>query len=218
MSRLQLGLTKAAAFLLCLSPFVLIVVRALGFFGATLGANPVEELLHTMGKTGLNILLITLAVSPLRRLTKLNSLVRFRRMLGLFAFFYLLLHFLTYAVLDLRLAWGTLGVDITQRPYITVGMLALLLMIPLAVTSTSGWQRRLKRRWTTLHRLVYPIVILGVLHFFWQVKLDTTEPLIYAGIATVLLGERLIHRRRTRTRRARAASGSSSTLGEANTP
>lgn len=204
MSRLRLA--KIAAFAACLAPFILLVVRAVGFGGTNLGPNPVQEVLHTMGKTGLNILLITLAVSPARRLTHFNVLVRFRRMLGLFSFFYLAVHFLAYAVLDLQLAWNTLYVDITERPYITVGMLALVLMIPLAVTSTKGMQRRLKRRWVSLHRLIYPISMLAVLHFFWQTKLDTVEPSIYAGLLTLLLGERVVHRiqvqKRLRTSRA----------------
>jgi len=172
----------------------------------TLGANPVEEVLHTMGKTGLNIMLITLTISPLRRLTHHNFLLKFRRMLGLFSFFYLTLHFVVYATLDLRLAWSTLYVDITGRPYITVGMLALTLMIPLAVTSTKGMQRRLKRRWVSLHRLTYLIAILSALHFFWQTKLDTLEPSVYAAILTLLLGERVVRRiqveKRLRTNRA----------------
>jgi methionine sulfoxide reductase heme-binding subunit len=157
----------------------------------SLGPNPIEALLHTMGKTALNLLLITLAVTPLRKLTKQNWLIRLRRMLGLFCFFYLVLHFLIYAALDLQLAWGSLVVDITQRPYITVGMLALLLMIPLAVTSTKKWQRRLGRNWSKLHRLIYPIAVLAVVHFWWQTKADIIEPLIYALLLTLLLGYRV---------------------------
>lgn len=206
MTRLELGLAKVAVFAACLAPFVLIVLRAANVDGMDLGPNPVEELLHKMGKTSLNILLITLAVSPLRRLTHYNVLVRFRRMLGLFSFFYLVIHFSTYAILDLRLAWGTLYVDITMRPYITVGMLAFVLMIPLAITSTKGWQRRLKRRWLTLHRLIYPIAILGVVHFFWQTKLDTLEPTVYSIILAALLAERLArHVTRVHARRASTA-------------
>jgi len=205
MTRLELGLTKVVVFGACLAPFVVVVLRALELWQPDLGPNPVQELLHTMGKTSLNILLITLAVSPARRLTGYNVLVRFRRMLGLFSFFYLLVHFVTYAVLDLRLAWGTLFEDITMRPYITVGMIALALMIPLAVTSTKGMQRRLKRRWVSLHRLIYPISILAVVHFFWQTKLDTLEPAIYAFILSVLLGERLL-RRAARERRRSAST------------
>jgi sulfoxide reductase heme-binding subunit YedZ len=200
MSRFQLGLAKVALFAACLAPFAIIAARATGIGQLDLGPNPVEEVLHTMGKTGLNILLLTLAVSPLRRLTHFNVLVRFRRMLGLFSFFYVAVHFTVYATLDLRLAWDTLYVDITQRPYITVGMTAFVLLVPLAVTSTRGMQRRLKRRWVTLHRLIYPVGVLGVLHFFWQTKLDTLEPSIYALILSVLLGERMIQRVKSRRR------------------
>lgn len=191
MTRLQRGLTKVVLFGACIAPFVLVVLRAFGIAELSLGPNPVAELIDTMGKTALNILLITLAVSPLRRLTKWNVLVVYRRMLGLFSFFYLALHFTGYAVLDLRLAWSTIFVDVTQRPYTVAGMAALLLMIPLAVTSTRGFQRRLKRNWTRLHNSVYVVAILGVTHYLWQTKLDMLEPLIYAMILCVLLGERL---------------------------
>ena len=182
-------------------------MRALNIGGFTLGANPVFELIDTLGITALNILLITLAVSPLRRLTHWNVLVIYRRMLGLFSFFYLALHFTAYAWLDLELAWTTILVDVTQRPYTIVGMAALLLMVPLAVTSTRGFQRRLKRNWTRLHRSVYLIAVLGVTHFIWQTKLDTLEPVVYAGILTVLLLERFI-RWAVRRQRMQAASAS----------
>lgn len=208
MSPLQRGALKALVFAACLSPFVLIVLRASAVGPFTLSPNPVQDVLHTMGKTGLNILFLTLTVSPARRLTKINALISFRRMLGLFSFFYLTLHFTTYAVLDWGLAWGTLLEDIAKRPYITVGMAALTLMIPLAITSTRGMQRRLRRNWIKLHRLVYPIAILSVTHYFWQTKLDTLEPSIYAGILAILLGER-IYRRMARpagTARDRATS------------
>ena len=188
------GALKLAVFTACLAPLLLIVLRATEVTSLTLSPNPVQDVLHTMGKTGLNILLVTLAVSPLRRLTKINALISFRRMLGLFAFFYAALHFTTYAVLDLGLAWATLFEDIAERPYITVGMAALVLMIPLAVTSTRGMQRRLKRNWVKLHRLVYAIAILSVTHYFWQTKLDTLEPSIYASILALLLGERIYRR------------------------
>lgn len=189
----------------CLVPLGWILMRAFGLAETTLGANPVETLLHTFGKTSLNILFLTLAVTPLRMLTRIHALIRLRRMLGLFSFFYLVLHFLTYAVLDWRLQWGTLWVDITERPYITVGMLALLAMIPLAVTSTQAMQRRLGRRWAQLHKLVYPIAVLGVVHFYWQVKADLSEPLVYAGVLTVLLGYRAQRSIRVQRRMAAAS-------------
>jgi len=184
---------KAVVFLLCLVPLTMLVLAVFGVAGMTLGANPIEELIHRCGEWGLKFLLITLAVTPLRRLTGWNWLIRFRRMLGLFAFFYVLLHFLVYAGLDQRFALGAIVEDITERPYITLGMTALVLLIPLAATSTKGMMRRLGRYWQRLHRLVYLIAVLGVWHFYWQVKLDTLEPLVYAAILAVLLGYRLAH-------------------------
>lgn len=192
---------KTVIWIACLAPFAWIVVRGFGIGGTSLGANPVETVLHTMGKTGLNILFVTLAVTPARIITGMNQLARVRRLLGLFSFFYIALHFLTYAVLDLRLQWDTLFEDIAKRPYITVGMLALFGMLLLAATSTAGMQRRLGRRWRTLHRSVYAIAVLGWVHFFWQVKADISEPLFYAVILSALLGYRLVRalkRRRLR--------------------
>jgi sulfoxide reductase heme-binding subunit YedZ len=146
--------------------------------------------------------MLTLTVTPIRRATGINRLVSFRRLLGLFAFFYVALHFSTYVVLDLGLifqpqfAWQTLLVDIAERPYITVGFTALVLLIPLAATSTRALQRRLGRNWSRLHRLVYVVAILGVVHFWWQKKSDAdfAEPLLYAFLLAALLGARLKHR------------------------
>lgn len=188
-TRAGLAWFKAGLIAASLIPLALLFARAFGI--GDLGANPVQEVLHTLGKTALNLLLITLAVTPLRRLTGLNWLVGLRRSLGLLAFAYALLHALTYTILDWRLDWTTLLADLTERPFITVGFLAVVLLIPLAVTSTNSMQRRLGRRWIKLHRTVYAIAALGVLHFFWQVKLDTSEPLLYAGILAMLLGFRL---------------------------
>ena len=193
LSRGAVRALKVLVFLLCLAPLAVLVLETFGVGGMTLGANPVEELIHRNGKWGLKFLLITLAVTPLRRLTGWNWLVRFRRMLGLFAFFYILLHFLVYAGLDQRFDLAIIFEDIAERPYITIGMTALVLLIPLAVTSTKSMMRRLGRRWQQLHRLVYPIAILGAWHFYWQVKLDTLEALIYAAVLTALLGFRLAH-------------------------
>ncbi len=201
MTRRHLAWLRAGAHALALVPLVLLSARAFGIGDLNLGANPVQELLHTLGKTALNLLLITLAITPLRRLTGLNWLVNFRRALGLYAFAYALLHAVTYAVLDWRLDMNTLLADLTERPFITIGFLAVVLLIPLAVTSTRGMQRRLGRRWLKLHRTVYAITALGVLHFFWQVKLDTTLPLLYAGILAVLLGFRLVDWTRKRSLR-----------------
>ncbi len=188
MTRGSLSLIKAVVILACTLPFLFLAARAFGL--GSLGANPVQEVLHTLGKTGLNLLLITLTVTPARRLTGMNWLVALRRSLGLAAFFYVLLHATTYAALDLGFAWSTLLEDVTRRPYITVGFAALLLMIPLAVTSTNAMQRRLGRRWLTLHRATYVIAVLGVTHYFWQVKVTTLEPLVYTFILVVLLGYR----------------------------
>jgi sulfoxide reductase heme-binding subunit YedZ len=182
---------KAALFVVCLIPLGKLAMEAFGVAGMSLGANPVEQLIHRFGIWGLNFLMITLAVTPLRQLTGKAWLLRFRRMLGLFAFFYVLMHFLTYAGLDQRFNLPLILEDIAERPYITIGFSALVLLIPLAVTSTNGMMRRLRQRWKKLHRLVYVIVVLGVWHFYWQVKLDTVEPLVYALILTALLGYRI---------------------------
>ena len=146
-----------------------------------LGANPIERVLHHTGWWALVLLLVTLAVTPLRRITGRNELIRTRRPLGLFAFFYASLHFLVYLGLDQVFGWAYILEDVAERPFITVGFLAWLLLIPLAVTSTKGWIRRLGRRWTVLHRLVYAAAILGVVHFYWRVKADTRVPLLFAA-------------------------------------
>ena len=190
-SRTFVRLVKLVLWPLCLAPFVVLLLAAFQLFGFELGANPIEEILHTLGKWGLKFILITLAITPLRRWTGQNWLISFRRMFGLFAFFYILMHFLTYFILDQSLEITAVIEDIVERPYITLGMTALTLMLPLAVTSTRGMMRRLGRRWKKLHKLVYAIAILGVWHFYWQVKLDTLEPTLYAAILTVLLGARI---------------------------
>ena len=187
---------KALIFGLCLLPFVLVVVAAFNLAGLSLGANPVEEIIHRLGVWGLRLLLATLAITPLRQLTGMNWLVRLRRMLGLFSFFYILMHFLSYALIDQRLDMTAIIEDILERPYITLGITAFTLMIPLAMTSTNKMMRRLGRQWQPLHRLVYLIAILGVCHFYWQVKKDVLEPLVYAGILALLLGFRIVRRRR----------------------
>ena len=185
---------KPLVFAACLVPLIWLACGAFGWFGESLGADPVKKLEHACGKTALNLLLLTLAVTPVRNLAGLPNLARIRRMLGVFAFFYVLVHFTVYLVLDLELNFHTLGADIAKRPYITIGFTALL--IPLAVTSTNGMMRRLGKRWQKLHRLVYVIAILGVWHFYWQVKRDVREPLIYAAILALLLGYRLVRSRR----------------------
>jgi sulfoxide reductase heme-binding subunit YedZ len=181
-------LVKPLLFTLCVVPLAWLIWDALH---AGLGANPIEALEHRTGDWALRFLLVTLAVTPLRRLTQWTSVVRYRRMFGLFAFFYVCLHFLTYFVLDLFFAFENLAEDVAKRPYITVGFLAFLLMVPLAVTSTKKMMRRLGRRWKQLHRLVYGVAALGVLHYIWLVKADVREPMIYAAILALLLGSRV---------------------------
>ena len=190
---------KPLVFIAGLAPLVWLACGAFGWFGASLGADPVKKLEHECGKTALNFLLITLAVTPVRNLLGLPQLLRLRRMLGLFAFFYAVTHFTVYLVLDLELNWSMLGADIAKRPYITIGFTALVLLVPLAATSTNGMMRRLGRRWTSLHRLVYVIAILGVWHFYWQVKRDVREPLLYAGILALLLLYRVVRARTARS-------------------
>jgi len=199
---------KPLVFVAGLAPLVWLACGAFGWFGASLGADPVKELEHECGKTALNLLLLTLAVTPVRNILGLPQLLRLRRMLGLFAFFYAVMHFAVYVVLDLELNWSTLGADIAKRPYITIGFTALLLLMPLAATSTNGMMRRLGRRWTQLHRLIYVIAILGVWHFYWQVKRDVREPLIYAGILALLLLYRVVRSRLAASARAALASRS----------
>lgn len=207
LSQPQLRMAKTALFALCVLPFLAMVLGAFGVAGVTLGANPVEELMDRNGQWGLRFLLITLAVTPLRRVTGWNWLLRLRRMLGLFAFFYVLMHFVTYAVIDHRLDLGIIVEDIVERPFITLGITALMLLIPLAATSTNAMMRRLGKRWQMLHRLIYPIAILGVWHFWWQVKQDLREPLIYALILAVLLGYRIWWQRRQAARNADPGDG-----------
>jgi len=194
---------------LCLAPLGKLLLETFGVGGLTLGANPIEELLHRSGLWGLNFLLITLAVTPLRQLTGRTWVLRFRRMLGLTAFFYVLLHFSVYLGLDQRFAAGPVLEDVAERPYITLGFAALLILLALAATSTRGMMRRLGRRWKALHRLVYVAAVLGVWHFYWQVKLDTLDATIYAAVLAGLLGFRLWRRFAGRRAATQQRSGSS---------
>ena len=202
---LQRRVFKPLVFLLCLLPAAWLVAGLTGWEPAALGANPVEKIQDTLGVWGLRLLLVTLAVTPLRELGGWPRLLAFRRMLGLYAFFYVALHFLFYLFVDQALDWRQLLADVAKRPYITLGFTALLLLVPLAVTSTRRAMRRLGRRWQKLHRLVYVATILGCVHFWWQVKADVREPLIYAAITALLLGWRL---QRYRQRRAAQAQRS----------
>jgi len=183
---------KPLLFLICLLPLFDLARRAFAIGGATLGANPIEELLHELGLWALRLIVITLAITPLKDLLGKPWPLAFRRMLGLFAFFYVLLHFLTWLVLDQELYWAGILTDIGKRPFITLGFTAFVLLIPLAVTSTHGWIRRLgAQRWRKLHRLIYVIAVLGVWHFYWLVKSDVREPLLYLAITVALLGWRV---------------------------
>jgi len=203
---------KAIIFLACLVP---VGQLAYGAYIGDLGVNPIETLTHSTGSWALFILLASLSVTPLRRLTGWNNLIKLRRMLGLFAFFYAVLHFSVYLVLDHFFDWQAIGKDIVKRPYVTAGFTALMLMLPLALTSTAAMIRRLGKRWQQLHRLVYVAAILGVIHFYWLVKSDITRPAQYGIVLAVLLAFRLAmnylpafasKRSRRSGRRNRAAS------------
>lgn len=183
----------------CLVPAGILAVQALR---DDLTANPIEHITLWTGYTALVLLMVTLAVTPIRRITGWNRVVQLRRLIGLFAFFYVVLHFLTYIVLDQFFAFDFIIEDIVERPYITVGFLAFVLLIPLASTSTRGWIRRLGRRWQYLHRAIYVSAALGVVHFYWKVKADTREPLIFAAILGGLLLLRLKPVRRLAARRS----------------
>ncbi len=196
---------KPLVFALCLLPFALIAGDLFGVTGS-LGANPVEALQDHFGNWGLRFILIALCVTPLRTITGWNWLLRFRRMLGLFAFFYVLLHFLTWLVLDQGFLLAAILEDIVKRPFITIGFAAFLILTALAATSTAGMRRRLGKRWQKLHNWVYVAAILGVWHYWWQVKLDASDPAIYAAILAVLLGFRIWARRKRSRARARATA------------
>ena len=205
-SRAFRRVSKPVVFLLASAPALWAAAGAFNLAGISLGANPVEALLDLFGLWSLRFLLLTLAITPLRNWTGQTWLLGYRRMLGLFAFFYVSLHLATYVVLDQGLRLAPLVEDVLKRPFITIGMLAMVLMLPLAITSTRGWMKRLGRGWKRLHRLVYAVAILGVWHYYWQVKLDTLEPLVYAVILLILLAERLrMRQQKLRRQAARAA-------------
>jgi len=194
---------KALLFALCLLPLAWYTWR---FQQDALGANPIEAVTRGMGLWALRFLLITLTVTPARKLTRQAWLGRLRRMLGLFTFFYAGLHLTTYVWFDQFFDWTAIAKDILKRPFITAGMAAFALLVPLAATSTNAMVRRLGgRRWQELHRTVYAIAMFAVLHFWWMVKLDTREPALYAVIVAVLLGLRLWWREQERRRQAAGA-------------
>lgn len=184
----RIALNKAGIWLLCLIPAGILAWRAAT---GNLGANPIEEITHQTGWWALFILLASLSITPIRRLTGWHRVIRFRRLIGLFAFFYATLHFLTYLVLDQFFAFGYIVEDIAERPFITIGFAAWLILIALAVTSTTGWIRRLGKKWRRLHQLVYLAAAFGGIHFFWKVKADTREPLIFLAALAVLLAFRV---------------------------
>ena len=194
--------TKLAVFLLSLTPLGVLVWFG---FQMDLTANPIEYVTHYLGDWTIRFLCITLSITPLRMLFNRPQITRFRRMLGLFAFFYGCLHLTTWLALDpgIQFRLSAMWEDVLKRRYITVGMLAFLAMLPLAITSTAGWVRRLGfKRWKRLHRLIYLAAIAGVIHYWWLVKSDIRLPLMYAAIVTVLLGYRIIAWMRDRNRKA----------------
>lgn len=182
---------RIGLFLLCLLPLTRLIW--LGVHDG-LGANPIEFITRSTGTWTLNFLLITLTITPARRLMKWPVLLRYRRMIGLFAFFYAVLHFLTYLWLDQFFDWHAILKDVVKRPFITAGFSAFILLLPLAATSTQAMMKRLGRDWQRLHRLVYAIAALGVTHYLWLVKKDLTAPLLYAAILFLLLSLRLLWR------------------------
>lgn len=200
--------TKVVVFLLCLAPLGMLVLRAVQ---GNLTANPIEFITHTTGDWILRFLVITLAITPLRKILRLPQLIRFRRMLGLFAFFYACLHFSTWIGLDKFFDWTEMWKDVQKRRFITVGFTGFVLMIPLAITSTAGWIRRLGgKRWQLLHRAIYFSAIAGVIHYYWLVKSDVRKPLQYGAMVGVLLAWRLgswIHGRGQRVAAGSAPRG-----------
>ena len=188
---------KITVFALCLVPLALLGWKA---YQQDLSANPIEYITHWTGDWTLRFIVITLAITPLRKLLRWPNLVKFRRMIGLFAFFYGCLHLTTYLWLDKFFAWGEIVKDIAKRPFITAGFAAFIVLAPLAITSTAGWIRRLGgKRWQMLHRLVYVSAIAGVVHYLWQGKTATLDPIFYACLLAVLLAVRVVFRFRKRT-------------------
>ncbi len=189
---------KVVIFVACLAPLAGLLWKFfgptpgdMGTWGVGLGANPIEKITHATGDWTLRFLLITLSITPLRKLLHLPALIRFRRMFGLFAFFYACLHFTTYIWLDKFFNLHEMWLDIAKRKFITVGFTAFLLLIPLALTSTAGWIRRLGgKRWQALHRLIYVSATAGVVHYLWLVKADIRKPVVYGAILAILLSYR----------------------------
>lgn len=181
---------KPIVFLICLLPIILVLTDLFEISG-TLGANPIENIQDRFGIWGLRFIVILLLISPLKKISGIIWLIQFRRMIGLFAFFYVLMHFLVWLLLEQSLLMPAIIEDVTKRPFITIGFIALLILLILASTSTSKIRRSMGKKWDKLHQSVYLASILGVWHFWWQVKKDITEPLIYAVIIFILLSYRL---------------------------
>jgi sulfoxide reductase heme-binding subunit YedZ len=179
--------TKVAVFLICLIPFADLLWR---FIKGDLGINPVETLQHGTGDWTIRFIVFTLCITPFRKLLKIPDLIRFRRMLGLFAFFYVCLHFLTYLGPDQSFDLSGMWKDVAKRPFITVGFAAFVSLIPLAITSTAGWIRRIGgKRWQMLHRLIYFAAVCGVVHYYWLVKSDVRKPVFYGALVGILCGD-----------------------------
>ena len=181
--------SKGLVLLLGLMPFCLLVWDSVT---GGLSVNPVEDITHRTGDWALRFILVALAVTPVRWISGWNPIIRYRRMGGLLAFFYASLHFSTYIVFDHFFDVSSIFEDVAERKYVTAGFVGFVLMLPLAITSTQGWIRRLGKLWSLLHRLIYVVAIAGVVHFLWLVKLENSEPLVYAAVLAVLLGSRLI--------------------------
>ena len=185
---------KVLVFIACLAPLVWLGIRTLT---GRLGINPVEDLELTTGIWSLRLLVITLGVTPVRRITGWNRIIQFRRMFGLFTFFYVCVHFAIYIGIDQFFAFGAILKDVAKRPFITMGFTAFVLMIPLALTSTKGWIRRLGRRWQVLHRLIYIAAVCAAIHYLWKVKVMIGSPVYYAFVIALLLGFRVLWQLRT---------------------
>ncbi|MFP6572276.1 MAG: protein-methionine-sulfoxide reductase heme-binding subunit MsrQ [Vicinamibacterales bacterium] len=195
---------KTLVFCLCLVPALVLVWDSVT---GGLSVNPIEDITHRTGDWSLRLLLVTLAVTPFRWLSGWNEVIRYRRMLGLFTFWYASLHFSTYIVFDHFFDIRSIADDVIERKYVTAGFLGFVLMLPLAVTSTQGWIRRLGKRWSVLHRLIYVAAVAGVVHFLWLVKLETSEPLVYAAVLSGLFLVRVVRRKLTRAAGHRVPSG-----------
>ena len=204
-------LISALVWLLCAAPLLLFVWQG---FNDDLTANPIEYILRALGLWGLRFLCITLALAPLAKLLKAPMILRYRRRIGLWAFAYVALHLTTYVAIDKQFDWPTIGEDIAKRPYITIGMAAFALLIPLTITSVNRIRRKMRaRNWQRLHQLIYPIAVMGVIHYYLLVKADVTSPLRYAAIVAVLLGYRLVMRLRSKRRSANRHTSAEPVVG-----